>query len=169
MLAAVELAPASALQVCRKAKFMAIRRCYLQFSLRGFLVSLTAFAIWLSVIANRAREQQEAVKAIEAMGGAVYYDWQIEYEHSEKPGLLFSINHDKPPPGPDWLRRLIGAEFFQDAEAVFLDQFAPEGSALNAIPRIQQLRTVRILSPPRRLSAAARAKFKASLSVCEDW
>ena len=52
-------------------------RRWLQYSLRSFLVVLTAFAIWLGVAVNRAREQREAVKAIEALGGTVTYDFQV--------------------------------------------------------------------------------------------
>jgi hypothetical protein len=50
------------------------RRRWLQFSLRTAFVGLTVFAVWLGVIVNRAREQREAVKAIEALGGWVTYD-----------------------------------------------------------------------------------------------
>ncbi len=43
-------------------------RRYLTFSLRTFFFVLTAFAVWLGVIAERAREQREAVRAIGALG-----------------------------------------------------------------------------------------------------
>lgn len=42
------------------------RRRYLTFSLRSLFVLTTALAIWLGVVINGAREQREAVKAIEA-------------------------------------------------------------------------------------------------------
>jgi hypothetical protein len=48
------------------------RRRYLTFSLRTLFVLTTAFAIWLGVVVNRAREQREAIKAIEALGGGGY-------------------------------------------------------------------------------------------------
>ncbi|HUY89570.1 MAG TPA: hypothetical protein VMV10_12620 [Pirellulales bacterium] len=144
-----------------------------QFSLKGFFVLLTVIAIWLGVTVNQAREQRAAVRAIEALGGTVVYDWRLRYEYSEKYGFAFSIDRDDDPPGPAWLRRLVGDDFFQNVEVVFFE--APETNALKAIPHLQQLRTLRILGPlydpyhRSELSAAARAEFKASLPVCRDW
>src|SRR3569623_2086670 len=48
-------------------------RRYLTFSLRTLFILLTMFADWTATIVNRAREQREAVKAIEALGGEVLY------------------------------------------------------------------------------------------------
>jgi len=48
-------------------------RRWFQYSLRSFLVVLTALAVWLGIVVNSAREQREAVKAIEALGGQVLY------------------------------------------------------------------------------------------------
>jgi len=41
------------------------RRRYLTFSLRTLFILTTALALWLRVVVNRAREQQEVVKAID--------------------------------------------------------------------------------------------------------
>lgn len=100
-----------------------MNRRYLTFSLRTLFVLVTAFAVWLGVIVNRAREQREAVEAIEAAGGWIGFDWETEYSHSERDEIVFSID-SRNPPGPDWLRRLVGEEFFQDAEIVVLDDVA---------------------------------------------
>ena len=53
---------------------MRLTRRWFQYSLRSFLVILTALAVWLGVVVNRARVQREAVKAIEALGGCHFYD-----------------------------------------------------------------------------------------------
>ena len=52
------------------------RRRWFQYSRRSFLVVVTSLAVWLGIVVNRAGEQQEAVKAIEALGGHVTYDWE---------------------------------------------------------------------------------------------
>ena len=80
------------------------RRRWFQFSLRTLFVLLTVLCVWLAVTVNRARKQREAVAAIEAVGGMVLYEHQ--YDDSE-------------PPGPKWLRELVGDEYFVSVDVVF--------------------------------------------------
>ena len=57
------------------------RRRWFQYSLRTLLVLVTVlcvFCVWLGLVSERARKQREAVAAIEAMGGVVYYDYQVD-------------------------------------------------------------------------------------------
>jgi hypothetical protein len=65
-----------------------------QYSLRSFLILMTALAVWLGVIVNRAREQREAVEAIEAVGGRVVYAGG------------FYI--------PAWIRQCLGKDLFEN-------------------------------------------------------
>ena len=116
---------------------MATRRRWLQFSLRGFLVVLTAFAGWLGVIVNRAREQREAVKAIEAMGGTIVYDWHGDHKcsYSKSDGrwhLTFSSKRS----GPTWIRELT-----QQVEEVHFLVPSPEANSHvhESIPHLQRL------------------------------
>lgn len=48
---------------------MVVRRRWFQFSLRGFLVAVTAFAVWFGWKVERARRNREAIEAIDAVGG----------------------------------------------------------------------------------------------------
>jgi hypothetical protein len=79
-----------------------VRRWY-QYSLRTLLifVTLCAFACsWFAVKMQQARKQREAVVAIRKLGGLTAYDYQeTGYPYRE-------------PPGPIWLRRLLGDDFF---------------------------------------------------------
>lgn len=84
------------------------RRRWLQFSFRGFLIALTIGCLWLGWQVERAREQREAVKAIEALGGLVWFDWQIVILQPKH----IRIDPRATPPGPVWLRRIIGDDFF---------------------------------------------------------
>jgi hypothetical protein len=136
-------------------------RRHLTFSLRTLFILLTASAVWLGVVVNRARQQREAIKAIEALGGTVVYDWELS---SPSPA---DFDPDATPPGPDWLRRLVGDEFFQDLGVVHLA--GPQASALSAIPHLQRLRTPRILWPNFELTAETRAMLQESLPGCEIW
>jgi hypothetical protein len=94
---------------------MATSRRWLQFSLRTFFVLVAALAVALSAASNKAREQRDAVKAIEAMGGTVSYDWQYERKLDE---IVFAIRPGAQPAAPRWLRSLIGDELFQEVVGV---------------------------------------------------
>ncbi len=75
---------------------MAIHRRGFPFSVRSFLILLTAFAVVLAVIANRAREQREAVAAIERAGGAVLYYGRLNVKYLEldyDQNFLFHLLH----------------------------------------------------------------------------
>src|SRR6185437_6075263 len=101
-------------------------RRYLTFSLRTLFVVTTALAVWLGVIVNRAREQREAVKAIETLTGRVQYDWQpkaVEVILTAKgfegvKGWRQVNASNTAPDAPEWLRRLLGDEYFQDVEEI---------------------------------------------------
>ena len=117
-------------------------RRYLTFSLRTLFILLTALAVWLGVVVNRAREQREAVKAIEALGGRVRYDWQ----RSTGVAVMGYIDvkmlaAKKRPSGPAWIRQIIGDDFFQSVLGTgFADSpdIQPE-SVRKAIPHLRRL------------------------------
>lgn len=99
------------------------RRRWFQFSLRSLLVLVTVFAVWLGLQVNRANRQRRAVEAISAMGGQFSYDYQRQPKRpSPFPSaaaalgiadpLPHSYNLKAEPPGPAWLRKLIGAHYF---------------------------------------------------------
>ena len=87
------------------------RRRWLQFSLRTFFVLLTVFCVWLGWTVHQARNQKEAVEWVREMGGSVDYDFERVDEHS-----FFAAE----PPGPQWLRDLLGVDFFQEVTVVRL-------------------------------------------------
>jgi hypothetical protein len=79
------------------------KRRWLQFSLRSLLIFTLICAIacaWLAHRMERKRREREAVEAIVKLRGLVLYDFQMV-----KGGA---------PPGPDWLRSLLGENFFSD-------------------------------------------------------
>ena len=74
------------------------------------LVAVALFGIWLGVIANRANRQRRAVQAITKAGGSVWYDYQADGSGSE--AIEPDVRPDAPEPGPSWLRKLIGIDYF---------------------------------------------------------
>ena len=84
---------------------LVLRRRF-QFSIRSLLVLVVAIALPCSSFVaemKAARRQQAAVDAILQLGGIVEYDWRVD-------GLGGYIENARPP-GPPWLRNLLGADF----------------------------------------------------------
>ena len=115
---------------------------WLRFSLRTLLVLVTALCIWLGIQVNAARRQREAVAAIQKAGGTVYYDYQIVFETSVQ-WPIKSFNDSIPPPGPAWLRRQIGDDYFRTVAAVcFLDLPAVDKADLDRLAELRGLKAL---------------------------
>jgi len=87
-------------------------RHWYQHSLRMLLLVVFLAAIgmsWFAVKMQNARTQQHSVEAITQSGGWVKYDYQYDQSGRWMQGTI--------PPKPDWLRELLGRDFF--ATAVF--------------------------------------------------
>ena len=86
-------------------------RVRFQFSIRSLLVLTVAVAIpcsWLAVEMKEAREQRAAVEEIRKLGGGVYALYDYEFTSTQQP------------PGPVWLRRLLGDDCFVSVVKVML-------------------------------------------------
>ena len=84
---------------------MRYRLCtLLHFRLSTLLIVVTLFGGWPGFQVNRANRQKRAVAEIQAMLGVATYDY-------ERDGSGNSIANAEPP-GPRWLRKLIGDDYF---------------------------------------------------------
>lgn len=81
---------------------------------------------------KRARDQERAVKAIEAVGGEVQYDYQSAFPNPIMPRPS--------PPGPKWLRDLIGVHYFDSVARVALTGPGVNDESLRAINRLPDLK-----------------------------
>lgn len=94
-----------------------------QFSVRSLLILVAAVAVpcsWMTVAMRQARKQRDVVKWIVGNAGAertgadwgewVEYDWQVDANGDP---LL-----NAQPPGPAWLRNLLGDDFFGEVVVV---------------------------------------------------
>ncbi len=78
-----------------------------QFSIRSLLLMVVAVAVpcsWLGVEMKAAREQEKAVDELTTLHEFVQYDWQLIADGTLPPNAQ--------PPGPEWLRKLLGSDFF---------------------------------------------------------
>jgi Leucine-rich repeat (LRR) protein len=91
--------------------FNARKRRWFQFSLRTLLALVVVAAIGLGFLAvpmHRARAQREAVEALLQAGADVEYDYQRQTDAAG------SWVYCAEPPGPEWLRKILGNDFFAD-------------------------------------------------------
>jgi len=91
------------------------RRRWLQFSLRTLLLGVTVFCVWMGITAKRARDQRLAVGVIEEAGG------RIQYQHETS---------SSDPPGPEWLRRLIGDDYFFSVDVIIFSNLTVNDTSL---------------------------------------
>ena len=78
-----------------------------QFSIRSLLILTVAVAIpfnWMAVEMKAAREQAETVDMVLKLGGFIDYTWQFDANGTR--------TYKAQPPGPEWLRKLLGTDFF---------------------------------------------------------
>jgi hypothetical protein len=107
------------------------RRWY-QFGFGTLLIAVTVCGVWFGRIAYLAGQQREAIRLIESLGGTVVFDHK--YEGSNEP------------PWPDWLRGLLGEEYFRRVQGVALgsEDFTDDG--LSTLASLGDLRVLRFHS-----------------------
>lgn len=109
-----------------------------RFTLRGALVLLTIFCLWLGYLSFNARQQKIAVDRIRHLGGTITYDWQ---EPVDVGGGMFTA-----PTGPyahKWLRSLLGDDHFQTVIGVTFEQKEVDASVLDGLPHLERVRFYR--------------------------
>jgi hypothetical protein len=115
-------------------------RKWFRYSLRTFLLLITAVGVWVGMQANAARQQRAAVKAILAAGGNLDFDYQ---ETPIPPGesALLALDANAPPPGPNWLRNSIGDDYFRNVITVTLKNSSIKESDWARIAHLSHLKT----------------------------
>ena len=106
-------------------------RLRFQFSIRSLLLLTVAVALpcsWLAARMRQAAGQQRVVQEIEAAGGLVVYDFQLDPSGKQ--------NAKAQMPEPAWLRDLLGDDYFHDILALDLRH---TGITDDALPRLAGL------------------------------
>src|SRR5687768_8215844 len=81
-----------------------------RFSLTSLAVCLTLFCVALGILANRVRQQRNAVRALLAAGCRVSYEGSLARGSS-----VFYLDESK---NPGWLRRRLGEDWFSSVHGV---------------------------------------------------
>ena len=109
------------------------KRRWMQFSLRTLLIVVTVFCIgfgWLGLKLKEGREQRNAIVAIRELGGRIGYEHEVDRSN---------------PPGPEWLRQLIGDEYFFSVGAVQLTGSKVNDTSLSIIERFTDLKWLTLI------------------------
>jgi hypothetical protein len=113
------------------------KRRWFQFGLRTLLifVALASCGLgWGGFKLQQARQQQDAVAAIEQLGGDVVYDYEADSLGNAVPGMT--------PPCPAWVRALLGDDCFRSVYRItFLTQYATDSGLqhLKGLTNLKQL------------------------------
>jgi hypothetical protein len=113
-----------------------------QYSLRSLLVLMVLVASlgsWFAVKRQQLEKQRAAVKAIGEMGGEVEYDYQLDGSGR--------LNLDAEPPGPAWLRNLLGDDFFTHVVCVYLDGSPITDAGLEHLKGLTRLKELLLNGP----------------------
>ena len=137
------------------------RRRRFAFSVRGLLLFNLVIGFWLGWGVYRARQQREAVAALTDFGGSVHYDYEFIYPPF-KPSSRNLLDttwgrwepEGKKPWAPDWLRRPLGDEYFQEVALIRLDarrgvpnKIGPDDELLAKLSSQKGVRTLRGRGP----------------------
>jgi Leucine-rich repeat (LRR) protein len=114
----------------------------LRFSLKWLLLAITAICVWLGMLTYRANRQKEAVETIGKVGGIVAYRHQWDFS-----GEFPQIIANRKPPGPAWLRKLIGDHYFVRADTTWLFGSGDTDAAIGAVATLHELEILHLQGP----------------------
>ncbi|MHB1035957.1 MAG: leucine-rich repeat domain-containing protein [Pirellulales bacterium] len=112
-----------------------------QFSLRTALILMLLAALgcsWFAVKLRQAQRRQEVVDNFTKLGGVVRYDYDQDKAGNWIPGSQ--------PPGPVWLRRILGDQMFCDVYGVGIGRKIGDAD-LEPLECFTQLQELRLSSP----------------------
>ena len=117
------------------------KRRWFQFHLRVLLIFTLIIAVGCAWLASKKQRERQAVKLILSKGGQVGFDYQKWTTPAGQKGFLPT----KEPPGPAWLRAILGNDFFGEVVFVFFDYNKPSNltdadlESLKHLTQIEQL------------------------------
>ena len=112
------------------------RRRWLRFSIRSLLLLIALIAIPLAWKVNRAQNQRRVVAEVERLKGS------IVWVHEELPPFY----SDNDPPGPLWLRNILGDDFFADVCRIDIANPNCDDDTLAQIATLPSLNTISLMS-----------------------
>jgi Leucine Rich repeat len=121
---------------------------WLRFSLRTLLVVMTVLCVWLGFKVNAARRQKEAVAAILNAEGSVRFDYQMVPDPiapDDASKASWRNQDQSTPPGPVWLRKAIGDEYFREVLEVAIQQRVVADQDFGKLAELPRLRILYLI------------------------
>lgn len=118
------------------------RRRWFQYSMRTMLAVVLLAGVFMSWLTIEVRRQQEAVQAIRGLGGSVVYLHQLIRDKSMPPANS-RVSLTSPPPGPAWLRRILGEDFF----ATVVHVSVHDDAQMELLKELPHVKTVEACGP----------------------
>jgi hypothetical protein len=110
-----------------------------QYSISTLMIVITLVGVVLALVVIPAERQRRAVAAIHKLGGAVWYNFELEG------GMTWTAAGDwSDLPGPDWLCRILGVDYFADAVHVEAQDMTDAG-----LGHLQGLTSLQALGLPQ--------------------
>jgi len=82
------------------------QRAFFRISLRLLLVIIAIICVWLGMKVKRVADQRQAISIMSSLEGSFSFDYQYDSKNSR-------LDHDAWP-GPKWMRRWLGEEWFRE-------------------------------------------------------
>jgi len=136
-----------------------MRRHSFRYSLSALIFATSLLAVFLGLYANRARKQSRGVAWVLSQGGHVTYVYE-----EPLPDGSYPINAR--PPGPDWLRRILGIDYFSPVTGVILDRDEIKDlKPLADLPNLRSLALMNYVSPNTDFASLRRLKNLETLDL----
>jgi len=119
---------------------LGIRRRWLKFSLRSFLLLVTIVACCIGPYLMELRNRRIAVNRVRSLGGSILYEFQMD--SSTGSYIQGPERYEITPSGPTWLKSLVGAEVFNTPVNVDLSSTAIKDADLSILRHMPELRFV---------------------------
>ena len=139
------------------------KRRWFQYSLRTLLLLVLLVSLplsWLATKIQQKKAERRAVAEIERLGGEVEYDYEWGIAPLP-PGATWEVSR----PGPAWVRKLLGDDFFSDVVCVmcgFNDELTDDG--LEHLKDLTQLQRLNLCGT--NITDAGYEKLKQALPDC---
>jgi hypothetical protein len=111
------------------------RRSCLRYSIRSILCAVALICVWLGIVSAHARRQRRAVERLLLHNGGNWVCAVYDFQYSQDGAHRYWAA----PPGPNWLRDLIGLDYFSTVVAVNTNDLGDDFAALEDLPNLTSL------------------------------
>jgi hypothetical protein len=114
-----------------------MKRCWFQFRLWWLFIVTAAIAVWLGIEVKDAMRIRRAIAKLDSLKAQIFYDyeWDMSIAGEQIPKRLINAE----PSGPEWLRQVVGNEYFVDIVGVTDTTATDKLECLDELPELQCL------------------------------